>query len=101
MTRLASKLLVLATYKGKKSLLAVKQGAARKGLTCKMKKLHTDRLETPQHYIQSLHRRTEIQMSVKYKTACARTISSLNKKCKLSHFGVYPPQIKSYLTSYA
>ena len=77
-------------YKEKNSVSAVKQGAARKGLTCKMRKLHIDRLETLQHYIQSFHRSTEILMSVKYRTACARTISSLNKKCKLSEFGVYP-----------
>lgn len=36
-------------------------------------------------------------MSVKYKIACARTISSLNKKCKLSHFGVYPHKLNHIL----
>lgn len=30
-------------------------------------------------------------MSMKYRTAHARTVCSQDKKCKLSQFGAYPP----------
>lgn len=92
-----------AAWQGERkiSLSAVKQRAARKGLTCKMRELHTDRLKTLQHHMQSLLRSTEIVMSVKHRIAHTGTNSSLNKKSKLSQFGVCPRKLNHISTSYA
>lgn len=43
--------------------------------------------------LQSLHKSSEILKSSKHRTACTTTISSLNKKCKLSQSGAYPNKL--------